>query len=272
MKRIIAALGVMAVLLVHSVLSLSSNGFRDEEITAAEANEAKEFALVFSNRLDKAKDFAPLIDEFYFDDFVDRYFKFINSTLAKTSPDSVYFAPGLEYNSKLHTEVSREDWRRFYVAANNFIYLGFVSGLSKLSLENFNDVKPDDLYPPEALALMSKNPNLSNMVMKKSGSPPISTVEEMRGATSVLEKAVSLIREKQSKDPPELTSRYKKNAAAILKADLMKPSVQISDGEMFGLVKGTRIIAVNTPAAFKLMLARVDGKLKVLWATPNTDD
>ncbi|HXM35401.1 MAG TPA: hypothetical protein VN920_09460 [Pyrinomonadaceae bacterium] len=242
----------------------------DQQITERESQEALELAQQFTTRFLETKDLTPIVKELYVTDFIERYkqARAVNPDFNKAP--HLYFVPGLEYNSRLLTEANAEDWQRFYVAANNFILFGFVSVIKK-SPKEIEDLKVTDLYPASVIKLLSRNPNLANMIEKKGGSRPIGSAEEMRNSTAVLEQANAAMREKLQGKPAAKID----NKGLIGKMngdDFFKPHLQVMDEEFFGFPKGTRVVLITTPLLYQLMLVSTESKLKILWADPYTGD
>jgi hypothetical protein len=127
------------------------------------------------------------------------------------------------------------------------------------------------MYPASVIKLLSQNPNLANMIEKKGGSQSVNSVAEMRNATATLEQAAAMIREKQ-KGKPAARIDNKGLIGAMKDDDFFKPHLEIMDEAFYGFPKGTRIIIIKTPLLFQLMLVRIDGKLKILWADPYLGD
>lgn len=239
------------------------------KITKAEEQEAQDLAKKFTARFLETKDLTPLLDEFYFNDFIDRYKKYQSEEDNKSANN--LFVSGLLFDSKVIAKGSSEDWRRFYVSAHNFILLPLVAAL-KNAKENpgkeadFDVVK---FYSPSVVALLDKNPNLANMIQKKGNYKSIGSAEELRKATATLEQALAIIRERQGNsllfkiDDKELTKVFEKN--------YFKPEHEFADDEEYGFPKDTRFIFIKTPIFMQLILARDKDKLKIVYATLSLD-
>jgi len=262
---------IIASFTINSVAPISaSTQTNNQQITETEAQEARELALQFTTRFIETTDLTPLVKELYVNDFIERYRKSKSENPDFNNAPHLYFVPGLEYNSRLLTEATTEDWQRFYIAANNFILFGFISGIKNLLNKN-KEVKVTDLYPADVIKLLDTNPILANMIEKKGGSQTVNSVEELRNATLLLEQAEAMMREKlKGKSAAGIDS---KGLIAAMKDDeFFKPNLEIMDAEFYGFPKGTRFIFINTALLFQLILVRMDGKLKILWATPYTGD
>ena len=269
-KRFFTILFVAIVCLNSFALAQVASKSGNSTITKAEEQEASDLAKRFTARFLETKDLAPLLDEFYFRDFIDRYKKF-QSKEGNKSGDSL-FVSGLTYDSKVLAEGNSEDWRRFYVSAHNFVLLLVIAALkyrkANPTKDDFDVVK---FFPPSVVALVDKNPNLANMIQKKGMYKPIGSVEEMRSATATLEQASTIIREKQGSsivlnvDNNQLTK--------IFKSDDFKPELELADDNAYGFPKGTRFILIKTPIAVGLILAKDgDDKLKIVYATLDYGD
>lgn len=268
-KRFYAVLFVVIACLNSFAFAQSTSKSDNSKITKAEAQEAQDLAKKFTARFLETKDLAPLIDEFYFSDFIDRYKKFQLKEDNKSANN--LFVSGLLFDSKVIAEGSSEEWRRFYVAAHNFVLLPIIAAL-KIAKENPGKEADFDVikfYSPSVVTLLNKNPNLANVIQKKGDYKPISSAEELRNATAVLEQALTIIREKQSNslllkiDDKELTKVFEK--------DYFKPELEFADDEEYGFPKDTRFISIKIPTFMQLILARDKDKLKVVYATLSFD-
>jgi len=237
----------------------------EEQLTEIEKKQAREIAIQFTTRFVETSDINSLAKDLYRKDFVERFKKERSKELADRSVD-LYFVPGLAYNSRLLTTASTEDWRRFYTAASNFLFFGFMSVMRSLS-GNSKDVKPADMYPSSVVKLLDSNPNLANMIVRKGHSKAVSTVEEMKEATTTLEKAAAIMRKEQT-GKASLRLKASELVRLINEDKLFSPQLQIVDKESFGFPQGTRLVFINTPLMFRLTLVKSDEALKILSADP----
>ena len=235
----------------------------DQQLTDADSQAVRQLALEFTTRFLRTKDLAPIIKDLYAKDSIDRYLKAKSTVLGR--PSNLDFVPGLFYNSRLYAEASREDWLRFYTAANNFMFFGIVSALKKY--RNTSNIKPTDVYPSTVIDLLNTNPNLSNMIVTKGTGKAVSSIEEMHKATATLEQAVVLMKTHTEGEPP-----LKLDEQELLKAmqddKYFKPLVKTIDAQFFGFTQGTQLIFINTPILFRLIIVKTDNKLEILWAEP----
>jgi hypothetical protein len=255
---------IVACLLIGSVTTVWPSPKTDEtSLTKAENQEAREVALQFTLRWSETRSLSPIVNDLYFADFIERYRKF---RAKDTGPKAVdlYFAPGLDYNSRLLTLGESRDWARLYVAVNDFLLFGFVRVL-KNSSDQSKDIKDTDMYPSAVVKLLNSNPILANMIVHKEGAKPVVTVEEMHAVSATLEKAVMMMREQQKGGPPVI--RHKDELIKMAQTDsFFEPRVEVMDEEFFGFPKGTQILFVKTAIGLELMLTRENDRLKVFWS------
>ena len=241
----------------------SSSQTNEPKVTKAEDTEARALTLQFIIRLSETRDLSGVVSDLYFTDFIERFRK---SKANDTGPGQVdlYFAPGLEYSSRLLTEGESKDWRRLYAAANEFLFFGFVNVLKNTS-DVTKDIKETDMFPAGVIKLLNGNSILAGMIVRKPGVKAIGTVEEMRAVTATLEQAVAMMREQQKQGPPVI--KHKDELIKMARSDsFFQPCLEVIDDGFFSLPKGTRVLFVKTPIGFQLILAREQDRLKVLWS------
>jgi hypothetical protein len=256
---------VIILLVAISAFWATANGNRlAQEITKSEEQEARKLATQFINEFAESKDLAPVVEHLYVRDFIQRF----NQSKLKhpeMSPD-LYFMPGLEYDPALLAQGAPEDWQHFYISENTFVFLGFIYGWKKIFAKG-EDIQPTDLYPQSVIELLNQNPNLSNVIKRKGRGKPISSIEQLRKATEVLQQAATIMREKT---PAKL---HKKELLNVMKDKMFKPQFEIgADEEYFGVSKNSRIIMMKTPILFFLMFVRENNQLRILCAIPYTGD
>jgi hypothetical protein len=260
--------------LITVVLSVDGMGlnFRPrtnhQQLTNTELQAARQLAIEFTTGFVRTTDLTPLIKDFFSKDFIERYTKDKSKDLGDNRSVDLYFVPGLDYNSRLLAEAGPEDWLRFYAAANNFVFFGFMSGIK--NSRNAADITATKMYPSSVINLLNSNPTLSNMIVRKGSSQAVGSVAEMQRASATLEQAVSLMRQQTTGLSP-----VNINAQELIKAmqedEFFRPTVETVDDQFFGLPQGTRVIFINTPILFRLMLVKTNNnKLEILWAEPYT--
>ena len=238
----------------------------ERQAMKVEEKEARELAIQFTIRFTETQDLSPIITELYFKNFIERY-KSFKTKEPRTKPADIYFAPGLEYSSHL-TVADSKDWEAFYVATNNFLLLGFIAALARHSDETAN-IKPSDLYPPEVVELLDKNPVLANMILRKKTAKAVATVAEMRSATATLTQAAAIIRAKSGR-APQITDKAEL-VKILMNDEFFGPRVEVLDESFFGFDKGTRVLFIKTPIGLQLMLARDGDRLRIFWTEIITD-
>lgn len=259
MSKCLAAILTILVWGVNGTLLAAPTQTQEPQVTQAEAREARDVATQFTVRFVQTRDLAPIVKDLFWSDFIERY-KESNQSVLEGKPANLLLVSGLDYNSRLLREGNSEDWQRFYVAANNFLLLGFLSGLKHYSGEK-SDIKATDLYPASVIKLLDQNPNLANMIVRKGSGKAVGSVEEMRSATATLEQAVTAIR---NADRESLRAGIEGKLAKVIKEDeFFAPRVDVMDQHFFGFPKDTRIISIKTPLGLVLYLARDGERLKI---------
>jgi hypothetical protein len=270
LKSFSTTLAVVLLTFGSVVRAASTHRADEQEVTEAENREAREVVIQFTARFAETRDLTNAVNELYVSDFIERYKKSrakdADPSLSSKSSER-YFAPGLDYDTRLLAEAGAEDWRRFYIAANNFLLVGLVAFMKEAGAGGeASNVNPADVYPPSVTEMLDRNPNLSNFIVRKSQPRPVGTLEEMRSATNTLERAVAVMRQAQPGKPFRNDDRDWVEALKLMREDkFFKPEVAVTDDEYFGFPKGTRIIIVKTPLGLRLMLARDNNRLKIFW-------
>jgi archaellum component FlaD/FlaE len=294
------ALRIAAILLIiiQSLLFYPAPISRAQDYPSPTQDElilAQETADLFLKRLEETGDFSSVIDELYAEDFIERYLQQqILEGKESNSPSSLYFPPGFRCNRELLKRATVEDWRRFYIAANNFIYHITVAGLNKHADDYLNGREPDDertgrCIPSKVVELLKSNPILSSYsddesdksadgetddesqsgASREDSEPKIiETPEEMQDVAETLQEAARLLREDQGS--PGLTEPAK-SALEVMRLKLkeegdMEISIEVADKKYLGLPPGTRVLNVLTPMLWWLEIALVNGKQKIVQA------
>lgn len=237
----------------------------DQQLTDAELQQVQQLAVQFTASFARNRDIAPATKELFLKDFIERYLKGKANALAGLQPSNLNFIPGLVYNSRLHTEASREDWLRFYTAANNFMFFGIEAVLK--NPPKADNIRPADLYPASVVSLLDTNPSLSNMLERKERTTPVSSVADMQKATAILGEAVALMRQQ-----PQWQTALKIDEPKLLKAmkedTYFRPTIRTIDDQFFDLPQGSKLIVINTPILFRLLIVKSNNRFEILWAEP----
>ena len=266
MKLFLVALITVA-LFVDSAGSNLKPNTNYQQLKDADLQAAQQLALEFTKGFLRTTDLAPFIKEHFASDFIQRYTKGRLVDLGVAKSAHLYFVPGLDYDSRLLTEASPEDWLRFYTAANNFIAFGTMSLIK--NARNGGDVNTTPPYPATVIDLLNTNPTLSNMIVRKGSSKPVDSVAAMQKTTATLEQAVSLMRE-QTKGQAPVNINEQELTKAFQDDEFFRPTVKTFDQQFFGVAQGTQIVFINTPILFRLILVKNNDRWEILWAEPYT--
>jgi hypothetical protein len=269
--------------------------------TRAEIIIAQAAADLFLKRLDETGDFSRVIDEMYAEDFIERYIRQqILEGKESDSPSNIYLSPGLVYKRNLLKQATVEDWRRLYIAANNFSYHIIITSLNKhaddiLNGRELDDERYEKCIPSKVIELLNNHPILkgffgldangkddksgvgepdgesqSGDVPEESGPKSIETPEEMQDVTETFQEGLRLLLEDQGDHSPRLTETAK-SALEVFRLKLkdeglMEFTIEVADKKFLGLPPGTRILNAPTPFMFWLEIADVNGKYKIVRA------
>jgi hypothetical protein len=245
---------------------------RQEEITREETKRAQETADLFVKRLIETGDLAPVIDELFVADFIQRYKKHQkNISQESNAPSEIFFAPGLWYKPELLNQATEDDWRRFYIATYNFFYQVFIVAMNRVANDLLNGKTPDDkeiesIFSPKISEFFNAHPILKNFIRRKDKQAPIGALEEMRSATATLEQGLKLLREELGSAQIKPSDGSKKVIEMLNRPDLVNPLVEVSEKEFYGYPPGTRALLIQPPLMFGLILVYVNGKYKIVWA------
>ena len=282
-------LGRLALLLV--VLSVLPRNFfptvgaqsnKQPVLSEEEKREAEELSLTFTRRLSQTLDMAVVMDELFLPDSVERYIAAEKGKASRDKLSYVFFSSGIFVDVSLLERPVLEDWRRLYIATNNFMLLGFIHAFRRNV--DFEDIKPTDLYPREVIELLDAHPMLSNLIQKKSPVRNFKSFEEIRGATVTLDQAAALMRKapgyvdlekavvQMAMGQSSVKRPIKVEDLERARAELIKPQLEVADDEFPGFPKGTRVILVPTFSFHELVLVKVDGRLRIAWAYLNPGD
>lgn len=237
-----------------------------QQLKDADSQAAQQLAIEFTRDFVRTADLAQLTKAHFAPDFIQRYRKGKLASSGDANSPHVYFVPGLEYNSRLLSEASTEDWLRFYSAANTFILFGTISAMK--NYRQGADLAATDMYPASVINLLDTSPNLSDLILRKGHSKPVDSVAAMQKATAILEQAISLMRQQQTKGQTLFNINEQELIKAIQEDEVFKPKVQTVADQFFGLPGGTQVVSITTPILFQLMLVKDSNTWKILWAEP----
>jgi hypothetical protein len=223
---------------------------------AIELAKAASYALSFSEHLEQAKDFKPIIEKFFMADYLSGYLH-DNSTN--------WF---LNLNRDTAARVSRGELQRFYVALMNTGYLSSLYFISQYPADSDEPVAFERLIPSDVLQLIGNHPYTIAHKRKEGNfdylAENIDSLERLRSYTDLLERIAALMRKHVKSVAAEHSKEYK----AMLEDwdwtfDLYQPKVRICARNCLGLPEGTRLFEVNVPV-FRLQLAQVRGNLRIV--------
>ncbi len=251
-------------------------------LTANEKREAQQLSMMFTSRLGEALDFRLVVDELFVSDAAKRYVEEEKRRATRFNTSAVTLAPGIFVDASLLKKAEPEDWLRLYAASNNFLVLGLIYA-SRRNV-NFDKLQTTDLYPAAVIELVGANPVLRNFIEKKTQVGRLKSAADMRSAANTLEQANAIMR-KSLPSPIDLEETTMQMAMRdsgrrlpltqeelqTARDRLMEPRLEIPDSDYFGFPKSTRMIWVSTFALLDLLLVRVDGKLRIVWAQPIDD-
>lgn len=281
--RWIVSLIVVSLLACNLFPTVGAQRNEQAILTEEEKREAEQVSLTFTKRLSQTLDMGVVMGELFLPDSVERYLANEKSKASKDKLSYVFFSSGISVEVRLLERPVLEDWRRFYIATNNFTFLGFIHAVRRSA--DFENLKPTDLYPREVIELLDHDPMLSNLIQKKSSIRNFKSFEEMRSATATLEQAAALMRRalpgytdfekavvQMAMNQLSVKRPMKEEDLEKVRAEVITPRLEIADQEYFGFPKGTRMIFVPTLSLHELVLIKVDGKLRVVWAYPSPGD
>jgi hypothetical protein len=243
-----------------------------DEITREEYKSAQETVDLFVKRFIETGDLAPVIDELFVADFIQRYKKHQkNIGQESNAPSEIFFAPGLWYKPDLLNQATDDDWRRFYIATYNFFYQVFIVGMNRMANDLLKGNTPDDkeiesIFPQKISEFFNAHPILKNFIRGKDRQIPIGALEEMRSVTVTLERGLRLLREELGSGQLKPSDESKKAIEMLNRWDLVNPLVEVSEKEFYGYPPGTRALLIQPPLMFGLILVDVNGKYKIVWA------
>lgn len=268
-------------IIIQSLLFFPAPVSRAQDQPAeAEIKQAKEATNRVLKLLEETGDFSRVIDEMYAEDFIERYLREQTRLVEEehSSTFNIMFALDLECPRSLLKQATIDDWRRLYIAANNFLYHIFVISLNEHANDQLNNRENivdlyENLFPPKVIELFNNHPLLKGVFPTGADADPgeakpIETSEDMRSVTETFRKGSRLLFEEQGNHPPRLTDEAKKAIEIIrqIQNEVVKTRVEISDREYFGLPPGARRLDAPTPSMFWLTLAEINGRQKIVWA------
>src|SRR5215475_15670737 len=159
-------------IIIQSLLFFPAPASRaQDDPTEAEIKQAQEATNRVLKLLEETGDFSRVIDEMYAEDFIERYLREQTRLVEKehSSFFNIMFALNIECRRDLLKQATIEDWRRLYIATNNFFYHVLITGLNLSADDLLNGREPDDeifesLIPPKVITLFNNHPVLKDLI------------------------------------------------------------------------------------------------------------
>lgn len=272
---------------------------QETELTPEEEREARALAVRFMKRLNAADDCGPLVDEFFVEDFPERFKRFLKEIKVKDKDLQVFTLDVL-------MRADHHDLRRAYVALLNFYnlqdmlrdaaidYAAAVNGITdwvelhKPTGEALRRQITEDALTPEFFAAADNDPALDALVNlfvrdddggeenygKEMESIQIRTLERFRRLTAELEKCVGLMRAAVGRLRGGLSNLGTTAQAAgerdRYKCVIYKSWASVLESEVAGYPRGTRL-AVARIFPFEMLMIREDGRFRMLAVYPDFD-
>ena len=252
---------VLKAFVVPALLLLVNTSFAQDRISAGESREARRVAHTFTRRLQRTKDIAPLIDDYFAPNFLDGYlqgreanwFAFLDRDFAK--------------------QLTRAELRRYFIAELNWFYLGELYVFSKYSSSRISKLdlsSPKKLYPADVLRIFLSDPIMKTIVEAEAADEEellVRTPDRLRSLLANLESAASLLRRHATRINAGRTPQYRETVSDWkARYQLYEPSLTRCEEKCFALPEGTRLIQINVPS-IQLWLTRVRGQLRIVAAT-----
>lgn len=222
---------------------------------------AEKFAVTFFQRLERTKDFAPLVKEFFRPDYLNGYLQ---------DKETNWF-----YNLSRETAAaaSQAELQRYYIALQNSAYLGSQYFVSRNTSEAEENLSEEKLISPEVVRLIEHHPYTARYRGAKNDyaylAEKIESLDQLRLYTDLLEKINAAFRSQlislRAKQPERYLSVVKRLDDEF---GLSRPLVRVCVSGCLGLPAGTRLFVVDV-SVFRVQLAEINGALRVVSAQPN---
>jgi hypothetical protein len=272
---------------------------QETELTPEEEREARALAVRFMKRLNAADDCGPLVDEFFVEDFPERFKQFLREIKVKDKDLQVFTLDVL-------MRADHNDLRRAYIALLNFYnlqdllrdaaidYVAAVHGITdwvelhKPAGEALRRQITEDALTPEFFAAAKNDAALAALVNlfvrdddegeenceEKIEAGQVCTPERFRRLTAELEKCVGLMRAAVGRLRGGL-SKLGTTAQAAGEWDrdkylIYKFSTSTLESEVAGYPRGTRLVAARI-FPFEMLMIRQGGRFRMLAVYPDFD-
>ena len=212
---------------------------------------ARQFASRFAARLDRAKDFDPLVKEFFAPNYLAGYLREQHTNWL------------FNLNRDTAAKATRAELRRFHVAMLNAVYLVGSYMTLKYQSAAADSLPVEQQIPPDVIRLIDNHSYTANFRRARVGydhlADNIDTLGRLRSYTDLLERIALLWRSHLV----ETTTVQSRDPRSGESSDIGEPRVRSCKSECFGLPAGTKLFAVNI-AVFGLQLAEINGQMKIV--------
>jgi hypothetical protein len=264
MKRTLLIIFLLAAALSNATAAAAPvNATRDtadEKLTAEEERETNALARLFVRRMRETNDVAPVIDELFAADFLDRQL---------SAPEG---EPFIFINQSLARRLTRDELRRYYVANINFRHLNDLYVYGSFPADRLAGV--EGLYPPAIARLVNRVDADFVKIEQADGDADAEATDaaaRLRASLGVLERANRLLRAEVLKRKLAQSVLYEKAVADWdERFRFFEPWPSPCEEGCYDLPAGTRLIIVSVPS-FQLKIARVAGDMKIVSAMPYFD-
>lgn len=249
---------VFSVLILLLSVASSFSQQTNKGITKEEEREALQVARLFEKRMNQTHDIAPLIKEFFVQDFLQRHRDYSKEEWL------------LIFRKEVARKVSLRDLRRFYVAENNWVYLFSLyyyshhASTDDIPEDEFGDMPPAvfrEMKRSLFYELVSKDSKNNSKVFVEGGIRSVHFYSYLK----LMERVVKIYR-RYVKRGDENSQAYRKSLIDWKnRFHTFEPQVSPCDDDCVGFPKGTRFIYVNV-MPFQLQLVRYKGQMKILIA------
>ncbi len=250
-------------------------------LTKREKRDAQRLSVMFTRRLGETRDLRIVMDELFVPDVANHYIAEEKQKASRFGASEITLWSGIFVDNSLLEEAPPEVWLRLYITATNLMLFGLIYASRHHTSE---ELEAKDLYPKAVIELLDTNPLTRNLIESKTDLRTLKSAAEMRSVAATLEQAINIMRKSlPTRIDVEKTilqmvmrssaggHRLTPKELRIARANLMKPRLEISDSEDFGFPRGSRMIWISSFAMLDLLMVRVGGKLRIVWAQPIAD-
>jgi hypothetical protein len=230
-----------------------------QRATEEDARQVQEVSDAFERRMRETRDVA-LIKDLFLDDFMRLRIK----EIYPNGPVSLFESIPLSLRGDLATQVSQNEWEKFYAARLNLRYYLILLIVSRLDPDDLKE--PDaawmrKLYPPEVLNLLQRDPFIKGDygLEHDHTKHQVETLDDFQSLITTLDRASVIFRQHLLKHPP--------NEQWTRKTGLIWPNVYGTEEARLGFPKGTRFFhRITGDSLFELWIVKSENGMKIVWA------